>query len=84
MPSARLTPLHGSLPCLHHSKLTTVSLSPVHPRSGLFIISPEGVLRQMTVNDLPVGRSVDETLRLIKAFQVRAVAGTRRSASVVR
>jgi peroxiredoxin (alkyl hydroperoxide reductase subunit C) len=23
----------------------------------------------MTVNDLPVGRSVDETLRLIKAFQ---------------
>jgi alkyl hydroperoxide reductase subunit AhpC len=25
--------------------------------------------RQMTVNDLPVGRSVDETLRLIKAFQ---------------
>jgi peroxiredoxin (alkyl hydroperoxide reductase subunit C) len=26
-------------------------------------------LRQITVNDLPVGRSVDETLRLIKAFQ---------------
>jgi peroxiredoxin (alkyl hydroperoxide reductase subunit C) len=25
--------------------------------------------RQITVNDLPVGRSVDETLRLIKAFQ---------------
>ena len=23
----------------------------------------------MTINDLPVGRSVDETLRLIKAFQ---------------
>jgi alkyl hydroperoxide reductase subunit AhpC len=23
----------------------------------------------MTVNDLPVGRSVDETLRLVKAFQ---------------
>ncbi len=29
----------------------------------------QGVLRQMTVNDLPVGRSVDETLRLVKAFQ---------------
>lgn len=26
-------------------------------------------LRQITVNDLPVGRSVDETIRLIKAFQ---------------
>lgn len=36
---------------------------------GLFIISPTGVLRQKTVNDLPVGRSVDETLRLLKAFQ---------------
>jgi len=36
---------------------------------GLFIIDPTGVVRQMSVNDLPVGRSVDETLRLIKAFQ---------------
>lgn len=26
-------------------------------------------LRQITVNDLPVGRSVDETIRLVKAFQ---------------
>jgi peroxiredoxin (alkyl hydroperoxide reductase subunit C) len=37
--------------------------------SGLFIIDPTGKLRQITVNDLPVGRSVDETLRLIQAFQ---------------
>jgi len=36
---------------------------------GLFIIDPQGVVRQMSINDLPVGRSVDETLRLIKAFQ---------------
>ncbi|KXN83260.1 Peroxiredoxin [Leucoagaricus sp. SymC.cos] len=36
---------------------------------GLFIIDPQGTLRQITVNDLPVGRSVDETIRLIKAFQ---------------
>ncbi|EFX63892.1 hypothetical protein DAPPUDRAFT_305931 [Daphnia pulex] len=36
---------------------------------GLFIIDPTGVVRQVTINDLPVGRSVDETLRLIKAFQ---------------
>jgi len=27
------------------------------------------VLRQLTINDLPVGRSVDETLRLVQAFQ---------------
>lgn len=36
---------------------------------GLFIIDQDGVIRNMTVNDLPVGRSVDETLRLVKAFQ---------------
>lgn len=36
---------------------------------GLFIIDPSGTVRQVTINDLPVGRSVDETLRLIKAFQ---------------
>lgn len=36
---------------------------------GLFIISDKGILRHVTVNDFPVGRSVDEVLRLIKAFQ---------------
>ncbi|KAF9530709.1 2-cysteine peroxiredoxin [Crepidotus variabilis] len=36
---------------------------------GLFLIDPKGILRQMTVNDLPVGRSVEETVRLIQAFQ---------------
>ena len=36
---------------------------------GLFIIDTRGILRQITINDLPVGRSVDETLRLVQAFQ---------------
>lgn len=36
---------------------------------GLFIIDGKQNLRQVTVNDLPVGRSVDETLRLVQAFQ---------------
>jgi peroxiredoxin (alkyl hydroperoxide reductase subunit C) len=36
---------------------------------GLFIIDPKGVVRQATINDLPVGRNVDEVLRLIQAFQ---------------
>ncbi|XP_058381581.1 peroxiredoxin-2 isoform X1 [Diceros bicornis minor] len=36
---------------------------------GLFIIDGKGVLRQITINDLPVGRSVDEALRLVQAFQ---------------
>jgi alkyl hydroperoxide reductase subunit AhpC len=36
---------------------------------GSFLIDPKGTLRQITVNDLPVGRSVDEAIRLVKAFQ---------------
>ena len=36
---------------------------------GSFIIDPNGTLRQATINDLPVGRNVDEAIRLIKAFQ---------------
>ncbi|KAF5399371.1 Thioredoxin-dependent peroxide mitochondrial [Paragonimus heterotremus] len=36
---------------------------------GLFIINPEGIVRQITINDLPVGRSIDEVIRLVKAFQ---------------
>jgi alkyl hydroperoxide reductase subunit AhpC len=36
---------------------------------GLFIIDGKGIIRQATINDLPIGRSVDETLRLIEAIQ---------------
>jgi alkyl hydroperoxide reductase subunit AhpC len=36
---------------------------------GTFIIDPAGVIRQSTINDLPVGRNIDEAIRLIKAFQ---------------
>ena len=36
---------------------------------GIFIIDGNGKLRSMQINDDAVGRSVDETLRLIKAFQ---------------
>ncbi|KAK9880569.1 hypothetical protein WA026_011808 [Henosepilachna vigintioctopunctata] len=39
------------------------------PFRGLFIIDGKGILRQITINDLPVGRSVDEVLRLVQAFQ---------------
>ena len=36
---------------------------------GLFIIDETGKIRSVQVNDAPVGRSVEETLRLIQAFQ---------------
>jgi peroxiredoxin (alkyl hydroperoxide reductase subunit C) len=36
---------------------------------GLFLIDKEGIVRHQLVNDLPLGRSVDEVLRLIDALQ---------------
>lgn len=45
------------------------------PFRGLYIIDANQKLRQITVNDLPVGRSVDETLRLVQAFQYTDIHG---------
>ncbi len=36
---------------------------------GLFLIDKEGVVRHQVVNDLPLGRSVDEALRMVQALQ---------------
>lgn len=36
---------------------------------GLFLIDREGVVRHSIVNDLPLGRNVDEALRLLEALQ---------------
>ncbi|MEC8441814.1 MAG: peroxiredoxin [Cyanobacteriota bacterium] len=36
---------------------------------GLYLIDPDGVIVHATINNLPVGRNVDETLRLLQAFQ---------------
>jgi len=36
---------------------------------GLFIIDPEGILRYSVVHDLNLGRSVDETLRVLQGLQ---------------
>lgn len=35
---------------------------------GLFLIDREGVVRHQLVNDLPLGRSVDESLRILDAL----------------
>lgn len=34
-----------------------------------FIVDTKGIVRHSSFNDLPIGRSVDEALRLIKAIQ---------------
>ncbi len=36
---------------------------------GLFVIDDKGKIRHITINDLPLGRNVDEALRLIDAVQ---------------
>lgn len=36
---------------------------------GLFLIDKEGVVRHQVVNDLPLGRNIDEALRLVDALQ---------------
>jgi len=36
---------------------------------GLFVIDPEGILRYKVVHDLNIGRSTDETIRVISALQ---------------
>ncbi|PQO34723.1 peroxiredoxin [Bremerella cremea] len=36
---------------------------------GLFLIDKDGVVRHQVVNDLPLGRSVEEALRMVQALQ---------------
>jgi peroxiredoxin (alkyl hydroperoxide reductase subunit C) len=36
---------------------------------GLFLIDKEGVIKHQLVNDLPIGRSVDEAMRILDALQ---------------
>lgn len=36
---------------------------------GLFLIDKEGKIRHMVVNDLPLGRNVDEAIRMVDALQ---------------
>jgi len=46
----------------------------LHPEGGValratFIVDPQGVIRWVSVNDLKVGRNVDEVLRVLDALQ---------------
>ena len=36
---------------------------------GLFLIDKNGVVRHQLVNDLPLGRSVDEAIRMVDALR---------------
>ncbi|AET39183.1 peroxiredoxin Ecym_4104 [Eremothecium cymbalariae DBVPG len=43
---------------------------------GLFIIDGKGIVRHITINDLPVGRNVEEALRLVEGFKWTEQSGT--------
>jgi len=42
---------------------------------GLFVIDPKGIVRYVQINDLPIGRSVEETLRIVDALIFHAEHG---------
>ncbi|MBC7425509.1 MAG: peroxiredoxin [Bacteroidia bacterium] len=46
-----------------------VANGPMIAYRGLFLIDKEGIVRHQLVNDLPLGRNVDEALRIVDALQ---------------
>ena len=74
-------PLLRDLPCpmLADTKRELASsLGILHAGEGVplratFIVDPDGVIRHVSVNDLSVGRNVDETLRVLDALQTEAL-----------
>jgi len=46
-----------------------VATGPMTAFRGLFLIDKDGIVRHQVVNDLPLGRSVDEALRILDALQ---------------
>lgn len=46
-----------------------VANGPMIAYRGLFLIDKEGIVRHQVVNFFPLGRSVDETLRMVDALQ---------------
>jgi len=52
----------------------STALGVLHKEAGVplratFLVDPQGVIRHVSVNDLSVGRNVDEVIRLLDAFQ---------------
>ncbi len=57
-----------------HKRELSQALGILHKTEGVplrttFLVDPEGVIRHVSVNDLSVGRNVDELIRLLDAFQ---------------
>jgi len=46
-----------------------IATGPMIAFRGLYLIDKKGTVRHMLINDLPLGRNVDETLRMVDALQ---------------
>lgn len=71
---------HPSLNALPFPMLSDIKrelsqqLGIIHKQEGVclratYIVDPEGIIRHVSVNDLSVGRSPDEVLRLLEGYQ---------------
>lgn len=48
---------------------TLIANGPMIAYRGLYLIDKNGIVRHQLINDLPLGRSVDEALRMVDALQ---------------
>jgi len=46
-----------------------IATGPMIAFRGLFLIDKKGVVRHLLINDLPLGRNVDEAIRMVDALQ---------------
>lgn len=46
-----------------------VATGPMIAFRGLFLIDKKGIIRHLLINDLPLGRNVDEAIRMVDALQ---------------
>lgn len=46
-----------------------IATGPMIAFRGLYLIDKKGIVRHMLINDLPLGRNVDETIRIVDALQ---------------
>lgn len=46
-----------------------IATGPMIAFRGLYLIDKKGVVRHMLINDLPLGRNVDEVIRMVDALQ---------------
>jgi len=64
--------MHGVIPQLKTAIAKAYGIE--HPEEGValrgsFLIDKNGVVRHQVVNDLPLGRNIDEMLRMVDALQ---------------